>query len=804
MAEFLEHLKVDHTKGLSKEEAIFRGKNYRITILSELLIRLEYATDGKFMDHLTEQVVNRDFDVPPMQVTADEKMLNIATKYFTLSYVKEKPFEGSKIAPEANLKVVLNGTDKFWYYNHPEARNFKGSALSLDDSYGDVALNKGLYSTDGFATIDDSRSLVLDDDGALVKRDAIRVDTYLFIYRRDFGLCLRDYYHLTGYPSLIPRYALGIWWNKTQAYSFEDIKDLVVDFNRNEIPISTICLGDSWHIKDPKEPTKLKTGFTFDAENFPNPANLVEYLHNRGIHLGLNIDPKEGIMPHEEAYKNIVEELGWQQNEVIPFNIFDKKFVKIYFEKLIKPLTDYGTDFYWIDYYDKENILTLRALNYYHFNNSKVDASHRGMILSRNGGYASHRYPVLYSGETYVSWKTLKNLPFYNSCASNIGISWWSHDIGGYKEGIEDGELYVRYVQLGTYSPIFRFACKDGHFYKREPWRWDIKTLSIVKDYCKLRHRLIPYLYAEGYKYSKTGLPLIQPLYYIYPEIYDEPLYRNEYFFGSQLFVCPITNKKDDVMNRAVERIFLPKGVWYDFKTGKKIIGDKRYVLFFKDEDFPVYAKSGAIIPLAQLDENINVTTAPKSLEIHVFPGQSNFYNLYEDDGVTRLHEEGYYINTRIEYNYLANNYTLIIRPTEGKSGIIPALRNYKIRFRNTKNADEVRVLLDQDVMAYKSYVDGPDFIIEINEVNTLKQLTVYCKGQDIEIDAVRLINEDIDSIISDLQIKTSLKEELANIFYSEEDIKTKRIAIKKLRMKGLSSIFIRMFVKLLEVIAEI
>ena len=152
----------------------------------------------------------------------------------------------------------------------------------------------------------------------------------------------------------------------------------------------------------------------------------------------------------------------------------------------------------------------------------------------------------------------------------------------------------------------------------------------------------------------------------------------------------------------------------------------------------------------------------------------------------------------------MANNYTLIIRPTEGKSGIIPALRNYKIRFRNTKNADEVRVLLDQDVMAYKSYVDGPDFIIEINEVNTLKQLTIYCKGQDIEIDAVRLINEDIDSIISDLQIKTSLKEELANIFYSEEDIKTKRIAIKKLRMKGLSSIFIRMFVKLLEVIAEI
>ena len=359
-------------------------------------------------------------------------------------------------------------------------------------------------------------------------------------------------------------------------------------------------------------------------------------------------------------------------------------------------------------------------------------------------------------------------------------------------------------MQLGVYSPIFRFASKDGRFYKREPWRWDVRTLSIVKDYCKMRQRLIPYLYAEAYKYSKTGLPLIQPLYYIYPEIYDEPLYKNEYFFGSELFVCPITNKKDVVMNRAVERIFLPNGMWYDFKTGKKIAGNKRYVLFFKDEDYPVYARSGSIIPLAKLEDNINVTEAPKTMEIHVFPGRSNFYNLYEDDGVTRLHEDGYFINTRIEYNYLANNYTLIIRPTEGKSGIIPNQRNYKIRFRNTKHAEDVTAYVDKDAINFKAYVDDADFIVEVENVPTVKQLTINCKGKDIEIDAVRLINEDIDSIISDLQIETSLKEQIANIFYSENDISKKRIEIRKLRRKGLKSIFIRMFIKLLEYIAEV
>ncbi len=804
MGKLPEYFKIDQSKAISKEQAVFKGDYYRITILSEILIRFEYAQDGKFMDRPTELVLNRDFEVPQMEVQEDEKVLVVTTKYFKMTYLKGKPFVGSKVAPDSNLKVVLNGTDKFWYFNHPEARNFNATTVSLDNSEGNVKLAKGLYSTDGFATLDDSKTLVIDDEGGLIKRDALRTDTYLFIYRRDFGLCLRDYFHLTGYPALLPRYALGIWWNKDQAYAFEDIKDLITAFNKYEIPLSILLLGDNWHIKDPKDPNKLKTGFTFDLDNFPNPEALTTYLHERGIRLGLNIDPHEGIMPHEDAYSEIATDLGLVNKDIIPFNVFDKYIINAYFEKLIKPLTEIGTDFYWIDYYNPNDMLSLRALNYYQYNNCKESNTHRGLILSRNGGIAAHRYPVLYSGQTIVSWKTLKNLPFYNSSASNIGISWWSHDIGGYKDGIEDPELYARYVQLGTYSPIFRFSSKDGHFYKREPWRWDVRTLGIVRDYCKLRHRLIPYLYAEAYKYSKTGLPLIQPLYYIYPEIYDEPLYKNEYFFGSELFVCPITSKKDPVMNRAVERVFLPNGMWYDFKTGKKIVGNKRYVLFFKDEDYPVYARSGSIVPLAILEENRNITNPPKSMEIHVFPGRSNFYNLYEDDGVTRLNEEGYFLSTRIEYNYLANNYTLIIRPIEGKSGIVPDFRNYKIRFRNTKHAEDVTAFVDKDGITFKAYVDDADFIVEVENIPTTKQLTINCKGKDIEINAVRLINEDIDSIISDLQIPTSLKEEIANIFYSEEDISKKRIKIRKLRKKGLKSLFVRMFIKLLEYIAEI
>ncbi len=808
MAEMNDHFKYDVELGKSDPKVTFAGANYRITVLTERLIRLEYSEEQFFYDGLTENVINRKFPIPEFKVNEDEKYLEITTRYFKLQYQKGKPFVGPKFAPDANLKVHLLNTDKLWYFNHPEARNFKGASYGLDEDSTKVKMNRGLYSTDGFASIDDSKTMLFDNDGFLNKNEVNRTDTYLFIYRRDFGLCLKDYFMLTGRPPLIPRYALGIWWNRDKIYSFDDTKKILSNFNKNQIPMSVLLLGDKWNKKpiiEGKENLDYKTGFTFNSDLFANPQEFTKYMHDRGVMVGVNVNPVGGINNYEDNYSNIVNTLGITDNSPIPFNVFNKDFVIAYFDNIIAPLNSLGIDFYWIDYNSSDDLYSLRALNNYHFNDYKKYQSQRGLIMSRSGLVAAHRYPVHYSGQTIVSWDTLKLLPFYNSQASNIGVSWWSHDVGGYKDGVEDFELYTRYVQLATYSPIFRFSAKYGHYYKREPWRWDSNTLNIVRHYCQLRHRLIPYLYSNAYRYYKNGLPLIQPLYYEVPEIYDEPAYKNEYYFGSELFIAPITTKKDPVMNRSVQRTYLPAGTWYDFKTGKKFPGDKRYVTFYTDEDYPVYAKAGSIIPMSILGKNINVTNSPDSMEIHIFPGKSNIYKLYEDDGYSSLYEEGYYILTTIDYNYLANNYTVIIRPVEGKSGIIPPTRNYKVRFRNTREAEDVIVYVDKETVEYESYVEDTDFIVEVNNVKTISQLTINCKGKDIEIDAVRLINEDIDSIISDLEIETRLKEMIASIIFNEEmDIKKKRIAIRKLKSAGLKPIFIRMFIKLLEYVSEI
>lgn len=777
MDEFTNTFGINYQNAISKKETIFKGVKYRITVLSEILVRIEYSESGTFEDRPTELARFRNFEVPKFNVVEDEKHLTITTNYFELSYEKEKPMTGTKMSPDLYFKVKLVGTDKIWFFGQAEARNFKSTASSLDNVTSMPTLEKGLYSTDGFVSLDDSKSLIFNQDGTVGRRSDDRIDTYLFMYRKDFGYCLKDYYHLTGYPPLIPRYALGVWWDRDEKYDANSLYSFLNKLKKYEIPASIMVLN-KW----------TKNGVHFDKALIPSPESIIKEFHDNNIKVALNLTlDKVPATKNGEAIE-------------LPFNVYDKNFLISYFKTVIGSLDNIGVDFYSIDYPGKD-IYVQRMINYYFYNNSNKNK--RGLILTRNGLLTSHLYNVYNSGETIVDWRVLKMLPEYNSTASNIGLSWWSHAIGGFKDGIEESELYTRYIQFGTYSPIFRLSSKNGHYYKREPWMWDVKTSQIAHDYMKIRHRLVPYLYSEAYKYSKTGLPLLQPLYYRYPELYDEKTYKNEYYFGTELFIAPITERKDDVMNRTVTKLFLPNGMWYDFKTGKKFPGGKRYISFFKDEDYPVFSRQGGIIPLAILEDNLNYTGNPEAMEIHIFPGKSNSYKLYEDDGTTNAYKEGKFLTTVIDYNYLPNNYTVIIRPLEGDKSVIPVKRKYKIRFRNTRHADDVVAYLGSEIINVKSYLDDEDFIVETDPVSTSEQLSINCKGKDIEIDAVRLINEDIDTIISDLKIPTNLKEKIAAIIFSDDEMRKKRIAIRKLSGEGLQEVFIRMFLKLLEYVDE-
>ncbi|NLD78948.1 MAG: DUF5110 domain-containing protein [Mollicutes bacterium] len=790
--------------GLANSKAIIKGKTYRITILTDRLIRFEYNKNGVFEDRPSLFAKNRNLNVPAFNIREDKTFVEITTKYCKIEYLKEKTFLGNRFVPGGNLHATLINTEnsRVWYYNHPEVRNFKSTNICLENFQPNYNKNKGLYSTDGFVSIDDSKSLVIENDGELKERSEETIDLYLFVYNNDFGLALKDYFILTGKPPMLPRYALGNWWSKNYAYKEKDLYKLFANFSRHNIPISVLLLDKDWHIREIEKRKDLITGYTFNNKNFEKPLDFIKRIHAFGVRLGLNINPIEGFYPHEEHYQKAAEYLGDSSKKVIPFNVFDRRNKELYFKLFLKSLDNMGIDFFWNDYYQKKDIKSLEALNHYHFLEADKNEVKRGFLMSRNSMMGDHRYGVLYSGNSQVSWNTLKAIPEFNSMSANMGLSWWSHDIGGFKGGIEDKELYLRYVQLGTFSPIFRIHVNQGKYYKREPWRWDVQTFEIIREYMQLRHKLIPYIYTEAYNYHNNGVPLIQPIYYSNPSLYDEPLFRSEYYFGSELLVAPLTMKKDLVMDRVIHKFYLPQGMWYDFKTGKRFPGNRSYVSFFKDQDFPVFAKAGSIIPLA--DEITNNANLPQNMEIHVFPGKTNSYRLYEDDGITNLYKKGFYLTTLIDYNYQANNYTVIIRSIAGKSGIVPPQRNYKIRFRNTRPTEEVVAYFNDSQIEINTFEEDNDFIVELKNISTVGQLSINCKGKAIEIDALRLINEEIDSIISDLAIETNLKEKIAEILFGELTIRKKRIEIRKLKNKGLEKNFVKMFIRLLEYIAQI
>lgn len=792
-----EQFKIDLNRAKARKENVIKGDKYRFTVLTERLIRLEYSDSGKFVDSPTEQVLYRDLKTPKFELIDNSNFISITTSYFKLTYIKGKSFLGGKASPANNLKVELLNTPFIWYYGHPEVRNFGILNSSLET--GGV-IGKGLYSDDGMASIDDSETLLLNEDGTVFEDRTVRIDTYLFMYNLDYELALKDYYEITGYPALIPRYALGNWWSSNENYDDLKLKNLVDNFEKENIPLSVLVLDKDWHIRKLKDKILLKSGFTFNKEYFNNPKAMINYLHAKKIRVGLSVNPSEGIYDNSEFYSEALKYLK-DDNGKIPYNCLEPRFVDVYLKLFIHPLDGLGTDFYWLDMVEAKNSLTM--IKQYHLCDMMRDYKRRPLLLSEGVTYAPHRYPVLYSGLSEVSWDTLRKIPFYINRSFNNGMPFWAHDIGGYFRGTEDSELYIRSLQLSVFSPIVKFGIDKGKYYKREPYKWDIKTYAIAKDYLKLRHRLIPYIYSEAYKYHKFGDQLIVPLYYKKKEYYDDVLFSNEYYFGKNLFVCPIITPKDIVMNRVVHKFYLPDGVWYDFVTGKKFPGGKVYTSFFRDEDYPVFALQGSIIPMA-ISKDVNDTNPPEDMEINIFPGNSSSYTLFEDDGESDLYRKDYYLLTQIDYTYVPNNYSVVIRAVEGKSGIIPDNRNYKIIFRNTKRTEEVTAFSNMTSLPLKTYVDGPDFIVEVKSVPTIGQFTVTCKGKDIEIDAVRLINEDIERIISDLKIPTMMKERIDKILFSNLEIKKKRIEIRKLSRSGLDKKFIKMFLRLLEYIDEI
>ena len=163
--------------------------------------------------------------------------------------------------------------------------------------------------------------------------------------------------------------------------------------------------------------------------------------------------------------------------------------------------------------------------------------------------------------------------------------------------GEQDDELYLRWLQYGVFSPINRLHSSNSDFMGKEPWKrcWAVET--VAERFLRLRHKLIPYLYSANYQTHAQGIPLCMPMYYRY-DCEDAYQAKEQYIFGSQLLVCPITEPMDRQLNLASADVWLPEGRWTDIFSGRIYRGG-RWVRMYRDLDtIPVLAPAGAIVPM--------------------------------------------------------------------------------------------------------------------------------------------------------------------------------------------------------------
>lgn len=720
------------TEGHAEDTAIIQGEKYRFTVLTEEMIRLEYCEDGKFEDRATQCVIDRKFKVPEYQVIENEESLEIITDKIHLVYNKQKFTDyGLSVQVRGNISVYHS----IWHFGE-EATDLRGTARTLDEADGAIELEHGIISRFGYGILDDSRSLVITEDGWVEPRKEDCIDIYFLGYGHEYEHCLKDYYHLTGKTPLLPRYAFGNWWSRFYRYNDQEYKALMTRFEKEEIPFSVSVIDMDWHLVDidPKYGSGW-TGYTWNKELFPDPKEFMTWLHDHGLKVTLNVHPAGGVQAHEEKYKEMAEAMGrdWEKEEPVNFDVTDQKFLKAYFEYLHHPNEEEGVDFWWLDWQQGglskiPGLDPLWMLNHYHY----LDSGRRGkrrLTFSRYAGMGSHRYPVGFSGDTIISWESLAFQPYFTANASNVGYGWWSHDIGGHMKGYRDEELSTRWIQFGVFSPIMRLHSSNSAFTGKEPWNYNAVSENIMKRYLKLRHEMIPYLYTMNYHASHDGQPLIRPMYYLepeQPEAYEVP---NEYYFGTELVVCPITEPTDKAAGTACVKAWIPEGKWYDIFSGLKYDGGRMLELYRSLEDIPVLAKEGAIIPLTDLTEYTNSVENPKELAVKIVPGKKNAFILMEDTGDTCEDKEENWAQTKLEW---INENEFIIHPANGNLDVIPKRRTWKMEFYGIADVDNLEVTVGGKAIETERIYDEKRHICQVNipATEVTEQITIsFSKG---------------------------------------------------------------------------
>ena len=725
----------------------YADNHVRFTVISDGAVRMEYAPDGQFVDTKSFVAVQRAYPAADYRVKRGA-WIEIATPKMVLRYRKNSgPFTASNLSVCSPKGAAVPFV---WKPGMQQKGNLKGTYRTLDGYDGDtyvyderrpkMPIEDGLLATDGWTLIDDSDNFLFDGDKEwewVEKRpDDGAQDWYFLAYGHDYKAALRDFTLFAGKMPLPPRYAFGYWWSRYWAYSDKELRTLVKNFRAYDIPLDVLVIDMDWHYTDGDRGGW--TGWSWNRTLFPDPAKFLRWLDGEGIRSTFNLHPADGVRCGEDSYADVARDMGIDpaSKQTVPWVSSDKKFIRSIFRRILTPMERDGVDFWWLDWQQQptdpavEGLSNTWGLNYVFFSDMEKNRDVRPMLYHRWGGLGNHRYQIGFSGDASITWASLDFQPYFNSTASNVLYGYWSHDIGGHHMADRiDPELYIRWMQFGALSPVMRTHSAKSAGLKKEVWNFAPEHADILRSTIRQRYALAPYIYTMARKAYDEGISLCRPMYYEWPEASEAYAFRNQYLFGDDILVAPVTAPGKE--GYATVKVWLPEGKWYEWQTGTMLDGGRTVERTFALDEYPVYVRAGAILPMYG-DTVKNLNANDEEILLTLFPGGSGEFSLYEDNGDDKRYAAEF-ARTHLKSVRDGNLLTVTVGKRTGAYRGMPAERKFSVKV--LASAAPVSVTVD-GAKADWTYL-GEEFalVVEIPRTDCAAEKVVCIRYEDAEVD---------------------------------------------------------------------
>lgn len=395
------------------------------------------------------------------------------------------------------------------------------------------------------------------------------------------------YTELVGRPQPAPDWVFQPWISRNSYMGAYEIDRTIALMETNGLNASAVVL-EAWE--------ENLHNFRFETNRYPNPAGWIRSLHDRGYRV--ICWTTSSILPGGTTYKEAKRQgflvLNADGSEHVTRWLengrkmdFRQPGARDFWRDLQLPLIEMGVDGFKTDGGEHMPDPWFHNQHPYHYQRATLDAfakaGRAGISFSRSGNPLVAGTSTFWGGDQLAEWRNLGVVVRGGLSAALSGLFYWSHDVGGYS-GVPTKDLYLRWLQIGAFSPMVQLHGDSG----REPWRFDDETLRIARGYFKAREKLQPYLLDLAREAREQGHPMWRPLAWTFPD--DPATHRigDEFMLGDDLLLAPILDEGGE------RGVYLPSGAWVDLWTAQSITGPTQVAVRAELAVIPAYARAGA------------------------------------------------------------------------------------------------------------------------------------------------------------------------------------------------------------------